>query len=615
MAARRIRKRDDYRPISDYGLISNMHSCALVSKMGSVDWCCFPRFDSSSVFGRILDHRNGGHFQIAPQGVRSVTRRYLPDTNVLETTFESETGTATLTDFMPVYSHDEPISPIEIGPHLQVARILECVRGHIEFKMECKPRFEYGTIIPHAGLDSPYTGYVHGGADALSIYCSAPLVIVDEGYEATGTLRLKEKVYASVTYLPSFHHVEVPLTALAIEYQLNRTVRFWRDWAGLCTYQGEYRDDVVRSALTLKALTYTPTGSMVAAPTTSLPERIGGRRNWDYRFTWIRDASFALYALAILGYKVAAQGFKTWLEWTTMGRAEDLRVMYGLGGERRLSEIEIHELDGYRGSRPVRIGNGAYSQFQLDIYGEIIDSAHLYRKFIGEIDTRYWDFLRDVVDFVIDNWRKPDEGVWETRSERQQFVFSKVWCWVALDRAIKAVRELGLPGDIDRWRRVRAEIKAEVLEKGFNDKRGAFVQAYGSKDLDAANLILPLVGFIRADDPRMASTIRATERELTSPLGFVYRYRGYDDGLTGGEGTFNMCSFWLVDNLTLLGETEKAKALFDKLRSYSNDLGLFSEELDGETGQMLGNFPQAFSHMALINNAVRLGRLDSESGR
>ena len=604
-----------YPPISDYGLIGDMHSCALVSKAGAIDWCCLPRFDSAAVFSRILDWQKGGYFQLAPLGIRSVNRRYLPNTNILETTFETDTGTARLIDFMATHPHPAPEeSDVTGSRRRQLARILECVVGSVEFEMQCCPRFDYGTIIPHAVLRDPNHGFAHGGNDALAVYCSAPMREVDDGFEAAGRLAAGERLYAVATYQPrqtpgsrgfTSHDVDIA-DDREVDQRLDETRRFWEEWSSQCTYDGEYRDQVLRSALTLKALTYAPSGALLAAPTTSLPEEIGGSRNWDYRFTWIRDASFALYGLFILGYTAEARAFKDWLEWSTAGRARDLQIMYGLGGERRLTETELPELDGYRGSRPVRIGNEAYSQFQLDIYGELLDSAHLYRKFGGEMDPEYWEYLQRVVAFVVDHWREPDEGIWETRAGRQHFVSSKVWCWVAMDRAIKTARALQLPGDIERWRKVRAEIKKDVLDNGYDAERGAFVQAYGNKLLDASNLMLPLVGFIRADDPRMRSTIEAIERELTSPQGFVYRYKDFNDGLAGGEGVFMICTFWLADNLIALGELERARDLFEKLRGCANDLGLFSEEIDPATGEMLGNFPQAFSHLGFINTAVQL---------
>ena len=605
---------ETYPPIDNYGLISDMHSCALVSKAGSIDWCCFPRFDSPAVFSRILDWRKGGYFQVAPRQIRSMSRRYLPGTNILETTFDTDTGVAKLTDFMPVHPHPAPDEPTEGSRDRQVARILECVSGSVRFMVECCPRFDYGTIVPHAVLNSPHSGFAHGGVDALSFYCSAPLQEVDGGFQADGLLNVSEKLYSVVTYQPrlpvgrrSFTSHDVDeVNEHEVDRRLAETRRFWEEWSSLCTYDGQYRDEVLRSALTLKALTYAPSGALLAAATTSLPEAIGGGRNWDYRFTWIRDASFALYGLFILGYTAEARAFKDWLEWSTAGRARDLQIMYGLGGERRLTETELPELDGYRGSRPVRTGNRAYSQFQLDIYGELLDSAHLYRKFGGEMDPDYWEYLQRVVAFVIQHWREPDDGIWETRGGPQHFVSSKVWCWVALDRAIKAARDLNLPGDVERWRKVRREIKDDVLAKGYDAERGAFVQAYDNKLLDASNLLLPLVGFIRADDPRMRSTIEAIERELTSPQGFVYRYKGFNDGLAGGEGAFIICTFWLADNLIALGELERARDLFEKLRGCANDLGLFSEETDVDTGEMLGNFPQAFSHLGFINTAVQL---------
>ncbi|MDA1127586.1 MAG: glycoside hydrolase family 15 protein [Chloroflexi bacterium] len=596
-----------YNPISDYGLIGDMHGSALVGKDGSIDWCCIPRFDSPALFSKILDSNKGGFFKLAPTNIRSVSRRYIPNTNILETSFRTRTGSGTLIDFMPVHRHPAmPREPLEITNNQRVVRILHCTRGRLDFELDCYPKFDYGTIVPHASLSSPTTGMAHGGAEAVSVFCSFRLTVVNDGFRARGVVFEGEKLYATVSNQPSFSHRSEHLTPAELERELDDTCAFWESWSAQCTFQGEQREAVLRSAITLKSLTYSPSGGLVAAPTTSLPESIGGERNWDYRYTWIRDATFALYALSIIGYTGEARAFKDWLEWSTSGRARDLQAMYGLGGERRLTETEIPGLKGYEHSLPVRIGNGAYSQFQLDIYGEIMDSAHIFRKFGGAMDPEYWEYLRRVVNFVIDHWREPDEGIWETRGGRQHFVFSKVMCWVAMDRAIKAATALGLPGDVDAWRSVRAEIWNEVMAKGYSQSRQSFIQSYGSNNLDAANLMLPLVGFIPATDPKMRSTIRALRKELTSPEGFVYRYTGYDDGLNGSEGTFIICTFWLADNLIQLGELEEAQKLFDAAMGCANDLGLLSEEFDATTGTMLGNFPQAFSHLAMINTAVHL---------
>ena len=606
MEAMTINESEDYPPISDYGLIGDMQSCALVSKQGSIDWACFPRFDSPSIFGRILDRQKGGYFQLAPKDVRQVTRRYLPNTNVLETTFESAQGTAVLTDFMPVIHETHRTGMPQVSQHRQIVRELRCESGSIEFEMACEPRFDYGSIIPHVGLMNSHLALAHGGRDAISVQCSAEMSQTDDGFVASGALNQGESVSASARYEPGQpHHLE-EVGDLEVHALLDQTVAYWTNWSWGCTYQGEYRDDVIRSALTLKALTYAPTGALLAAATTSLPEVIGGVRNWDYRFTWIRDATFALYALSTLGFYQEGHDFKRWLEWSTLGRARDLQIMYGITGERRLTEIELNDLEGYRKSRPVRIGNGAHGQMQLDIYGEILDSAHLYRKFGGRMDEEYWTYLQRVVDFVLDHWREPDNGIWESRGGAQHWVYSKVMCWVALDRAIKAAEDLELPGDLPLWREAREEIRDEIFERGYNEERGAFVQAYDSTALDASVLLLPLVGFIPATDPRMRSTIEAVERELTTPEGLVYRYKDTDDGFGGEEGAFVICSFWLCDNLIFLGRKDEARVLFEKLRTYSNDLDLYSEELDVGTLGMLGNFPQAFTHLGLIGTAVQL---------
>ncbi|HIF43676.1 MAG TPA: glycoside hydrolase family 15 protein [Dehalococcoidia bacterium] len=596
-----------YKRIGDYGLIGGMHGSALVSSDGSIDWCCMPRFDSPALFSRILDSNKGGFYKLAPAKISSSTRRYLPNTNVLETSFSTSTGTGVLIDFMPVHRHlVMSREPLEVTDSQRVVRILHCTKGRLDFEMDCYPKFDYGTIVPHASLSSPTTGMAHGGSEAVSVYCSSQLTVVNDGFRSRGVIFEGEKIYSTVSNQVSFSRRSEPLTPTELDEELADTTAFWENWAAQCTFQGEHREAVLRSALTLKALTYAPSGALVAAPTTSLPEVIGGERNWDYRYTWIRDATFAIYALSIIGYTGEARAFKNWLEWSTSGRARDLQVMYGLGGERRLTETEIPELEGYMNSKPVRIGNGAYDQFQLDIYGEIMDSAHIFRKFGGAVDADYWEYLRRVVNFVIDHWREPDEGIWETRGGRQHFVFSKVMCWVAMDRAIKAATDLKLPGDVENWKKVRDEICNDVMSKGYSQERQAFVQSYGSDNLDAANLMLPLVGFIPATDPMMRSTIKATQKELTNKQGFVYRYTKFDDGLNGSEGSFIICTFWLADNLIHLGQIDEARVLLNSLLNCANDLGLLSEEYDSATGNMLGNFPQAFSHLALINTAVQL---------
>jgi GH15 family glucan-1,4-alpha-glucosidase len=664
-----------YPPIADYGIIGAMHTCGLVSKTGSLDWFCLPAFDSPSVFGRILDWHRGGYFQILPADVSSVERKYRAGTNVLETTFHTGSGTATLTDFMPVSAHDpiapgdgnrivlpdgvdivlptderhlppleEMFKPLHARFQQKVVRLLECTEGTVDYRLDCYPRFGYGSVVPHTALIVPEEGasrhaFARGGGNAISLYCSVPMEIMDHGFVAEGTLSAGERLSSVLSFQPLFLPVAEDFDEAKIDQLLEQTIRYWEEWSGQCTYEGAYKDEVLRSALVLKSLTYEPSGALLAAATTSLPESPAGERNWDYRFTWIRDATFSLEALHNIGYVEEARAFKRWLEWTAAS-AEDLQIMYGIRGERWLTEVEL-PLEGYRWSAPVRIGNGAYNQFQLDVYGEILDSAYVYRRisFPGmdeddwefaeeqgenvEAHPDYWEFLSGVVEYVIQNWRRPDAGIWETRGGYRHFVYSKVMCWVALDRGIKIAKDLsrepngaarfGISNEqLADWENVRDTIREDVLLNGFDANyrsgRGAFVQHYGSKQLDASVLMLPLVGFIEATDPRMRSTIEAIQNELSSPQGFVYRYKGFDDGLEGGEGTFTICTFWLVSNLIMLGELDQARRLFETMAGFVNDLGLLSEEIDPETGEMLGNFPQAFSHLAFIDNAVALER-------
>jgi len=447
---------------------------------------------------------------------------------------------------------------------------------------------------------------VYGGADALVLQSEIPLVQTDVcGCGATATLGAGDQVFFALTYqLP--HQLDVHrLDRDEVTTRIDRTVEFWRDWSARCTYQGPYREQVLRSALVLKGLTNAPTGAIVAAPTTSLPERLGGPRNWDYRYSWLRDAAMNLYALFTLGYTEEAHAFMGWVERTTAGRAEDLQLMYGVGGERLLPELELAGLDGYRGSRPVRVGNAAAGQFQLDVYGYLLDTAWLYHRHGGAITATFWELLAGAVEEVARRWTEPDDGIWEVRGGPRHFVSSKVMAWVTVDRAIRLARIHGLPADLDRWTGLRRAIRDRVERDGVDPATGAFTQAFGSQLLDAANLLLPLVRFLPADDPRIRATVERTAREV-APHGLVHRYLGADDGLPGGEASFVICSFWLVDNLALAGQTDRATALFERLLGHANDLGLLAEEVDPRSDELLGNFPQAFSHVGLISAAINL---------
>jgi GH15 family glucan-1,4-alpha-glucosidase len=609
-----------YPPIADYGFIGDMRSCALVSTAGSIDWCCLPRFDSPSVFARLLDWENGGHFQIEVEGTTSVTRRYLPETMILETTFHTNDGVATLTDFMPLpdethqqhQGHDGSTS--ESGAARHLIRILRCDEGTVRFSLQCRPRFDYARIAPHLERRADTIGIAHGrnqsGNYALRLSCSIPITIADDAFSARGTLRAGQRCFADLAYQAQPNSAAHDVDASHLQQSLDRTAAYWRAWAARCQYDGADRAEVVRSALTLKALTYAPSGALLAAPTTSLPERIGGDLNWDYRFTWIRDAAFTLDALLSLGYTDETAAFLDWLLRSTDGRVDNLQLMYGIRGERHLDETELPELEGYRGSRPVRIGNAAHGQVQHDVYGDVIDTAYRFHQHGGHIPEHLWAFLRDVADAALERWRDPDDGIWESRDGRQHFVYSKLICWLALDRAIKLAQERRLPADLDRWRSGRAAIRDDVLINGYDETLGSFIQAYGSQNLDAACLTLPLLGFISPDDPRMRSTVSAIQRELTAPQGLVYRNDMH--GPLGSEGTFAICSFWLADNLVLQGDLDGARRLFDLVKSFANDIGLFSEQIDPASGAHLGNFPQAFSHLGHIRTAVNLQRANKE---
>ncbi|MGH2809247.1 MAG: glycoside hydrolase family 15 protein, partial [Actinomycetota bacterium] len=521
-----------------------------------------------------------------------------------ETTFSCEKGKLVVTDCVPIHEHEGKHGPVAHQYH-ELIRYFQCVGGEVEVVIEFKPRFDYGITIPAIEMLDVGLFSAFGGADALILQTEVRMAHSGPS-ELSGRLRLRrgEDSYAVITHV--LPHLLSPhrINPGEIAKRIDDTLDYWRQWSGRLRYEGPYRDQVERSALVLKALTNAPTGSILAAATTSLPEEIGGVRNWDYRYAWLRDAALNVYALFSLGYKDEAHAFMQWVKRTTAGRAQDVQIMYGAGGERFLPEVELWDLDGYRGSRPVRIGNGAVNQFQLDVYGELLDTAWLYHRHDGVIDEFYWDFLRRSVDLVSKRWEEPDHGIWEVRGGLRDFVFSKIMAWVAVDRGIRLARALGLPCDLPEWKALRRRIRKAIETRGIDPETGSFVQSFGSKMPDAACLLAPLVRFLPADDPRVIATIKRVEKDLTRN-GLVYRYLT-EDGLPGGEGAFVMCSFWLVDNLALCGEKERATELFEQLLGYANDVGLLAEEINPENGELLGNFPQAFSHVGLIGAAKNL---------
>ncbi len=598
-----------YPAIADYALISDCHSCALVSLDGSVDWCTFHRFEARPVFARILDWSKAGFFRIAPlDDDYEPTRRYLPGTNVLETTFTSERGTLVVTDFFSYRVPGPEEDAHAAHPDHQLIRIARCTEGEMPVKVKLVPRFDYGLTTPRLEMLDSDLVVVYGGADALVLQSELPFGHAERS-ATTGnrTLHSGEEAFVVLTYQLPHELSPERLTKKDVSTRLETTTRTWKAWSDRCTYDGPYREQVVRSALVLKALTNAPTGSIVAAATTSLPEEVGGERNWDYRFSWLRDSALTLNALFALGYDQEAQAYMAWLRRTTAGRASELQIMYGVGGERLLPEVELDWLEGYRGSRPVRIGNGAYSQFQLDVFGELLDTAWLYRRHSGEIDDVFWDFLSRVGGAVIERWQDPDQGIWEIRGEPRHFVYSKVMAWVALDRVIRLAELDGRDGDLDAWRAARDEIRMLVESEGVDPATGAFQQAFGDGGkLDASNLMIPIVGFVAHDDDRAKATFERVADELSAD-GFVYRYvTDGVDGLSGDEATFAICSFWLVECLARAGERERARELFERLLGFCNDVGLLAEEIDPHTGDLIGNFPQAFSHLGLIQAAIAL---------
>jgi GH15 family glucan-1,4-alpha-glucosidase len=596
---------DGYLPIADHGLIGNHHTVALVGVDGTIDWFCCPRFDSPSLFGAILDKDKGGYFRISSDdGDARGKQFYFPDTNILVTRFLTPDGVGEVVDFMPVDR------PHQLRGRHRLVRIVRCVRGEMPFSVEVEPRFDYGRQTHATHLDENGVLFDNPGL-TVALSTLTPLQKTRAGVQAPLTLKEGE---TATFVLEVVEEAEVPPpSSPRVADQLAwETGEYWRAWLAQCNYRGRWREMVQRSALTLKLLTYKPTGAIVAAPTTSLPEQIGGLRNWDYRYTWIRDSAFSLHSLLLLGFRDAAEQFMEWLtdrfRERKAGEVDRLRVMYRVDGSSDLAEEELDHLEGYCGSRPVRIGNDAATQLQLDIYGELIDAIYVHNRYGGPIYYEAWEDLREEVDWLCDNWDQPDEGIWETRGGKKDFVFSRLQSWVGIDRATRISVQRSLPADVPHWRAVRDRIHAQIHERGWNTKEKAFVQHYGSDVLDASLLLMPLVKFLSPSDPRWLSTLDAiTEGLVTDSLVHRYNPEMAPDGLVGTEGTFSMCSFWLVEAMSRAGRLGDARLLFEKMLTYANHVGLYSEQI-GPSGEALGNFPQAFTHLALISAAYDLDR-------
>jgi GH15 family glucan-1,4-alpha-glucosidase len=583
-------------PIEDYAIIADTQTAALVGRNGSIDWLCVPRFDSGAIFAALLGDEENGHWTIAPAesaGAVTTRRRYRDETLVLETEFETADGVARLIDFMPPR-----------GEAPDVVRIVEGVRGRVPMSMVLRLRFDYGHVVPWVYREQGDLVAV-AGPDAAWLRTPVRSRGQNMATYADFTVEAGDRVPFVLTWRQS--HLPPPAPIEPIE-ELGVTEGYWRGWVSACTYEGEWRDAVVRSLLTLKALTYAPTGGIVAAATTSLPEKLGGVRNWDYRFCWLRDATITLQSLLYSGFQSEATAWRKWLLRAIAGNPSELQIMYGVAGERRLDEYIADWLTGYDGN-PVRIGNAAAEQFQLDVYGEVMDALHQGRRAGLKQDDPAWGLQVKLMNYVEEHWQEPDEGIWEVRGGSKHFTHSKLMAWVAVDRAVKAVQEFGLAGPVDRWTELRDTIRADILKKGYDQKRKTFTQFYGSEELDAALLMVPLVGFLPATDERVAGTVAAIEEHLMEN-GFVQRYTQHRDtdvdGLPPGEGAFLACTFWLADNYALMGRHEEARATFERLLALRNDVGLLSEEYDTDAKRLVGNFPQAFSHVPLIDTARTL---------
>jgi GH15 family glucan-1,4-alpha-glucosidase len=601
-----------FQPIGNYGLLADCNSAALVSRDGSIDWLCLPRYDSPAVFSRLLDP-DAGHWSIRPAAEFSAERRYVPSTLAIETTFETSDGVVRLRDAM-AFAEGQRTHDLGLDVPHEVLRSVEGVSGSVALEMELAPRGEYGLVKPLFRQEEG-GGRTFGGPNRIAVRAGAAVEVAEATMRASFDVSEGDVVGFAMRWAPpeSAEHPE-PTPPDRVCARIGDVIEAWRSWeAEHDIYEGPHKELVKLSSRVLKGLTYRPTGAIVAAPTTSLPETVGGERNWDYRFSWIRDSSLTLEALYIGACSDEAEEFVSFMTSSAGGRAGEgsLQIMYGIGGEHDLSERELPHLRGWRDSSPVRVGNGAWDQVQLDVYGELLNSLHLYRSKLGELHMEIQAFVADLADTAARRWKETDAGMWEMRGDPRHHLSSKVLCWTALDRAVKLAPALGEHGMVDEWSRVRDEIREAVLERGWSEKRQAYAQSFDSDELDAAQLLMPILGFLPATDERMRSTIEAIARELTEG-GLVLRYRNDEglnaDGLTGEEGTFVICSFWLVSCLAKAGEVERAERLFDQLAGYANDLGLLAEEIDTANGEQLGNFPQAFSHIGLITAAWEIDK-------
>ena len=601
-----------YLPIEHHGVIGDLHTAALIGIDGNIDWLCLPNFDSPSLFASLLDDRKGGHFRVAALATEARGRQmYLPDSNILLTRFLTPDGVGEVVDFMPIHAGG---GPKERSDH-QVVRMVRGVRGEIPFRMECRPAFDYARSP--ALSEKTEFGARFSAAGGPVIDLVTPLALRVEDGTAAAEFRVREGDRIPIVLAQSDGGTPPPLDRLGeiCQGEFRRTLRFWQDWIMRNSYQGRWREMVKRSALTLKLLTFRPTGAIVAAATTSLPERIGGDRNWDYRYTWIRDAAFTVYAFLRIGFTEEAAQFIEFLE-KDCQIEKGLQVLYGIDGRREIPEVRLDHLDGYRGSRPVRVGNLAAKQFQLDIAGDLMDAIYLHDKYSEALSHRLWNIVRGISDWVCDNWKRQDEGIWEVRGGAKHFTFSKMMCWVALDRAYRLSMKESLPAARDRWLSTRDEIYQTIMDRGFSRNQNSFVQTLDGETLDASMLLAPLVKFASPSDPRVLGTLDAIQARLESD-NLVRRYdpRVAPDGIGEEEGTFSMCTFWLAESLARAGRLETARLTFEKMLGYANHLGLYSEEI-GLTGESIGNFPQAFTHMGLISAAVNINRiLDSSRFR